>query len=1414
MTFPRRNILFFVLCAAMLSFLSCGVPNNSAISDSLSDSISRDIKLHRYESIEKLYNVSSRYEATDAMTSEQRSIVKNAMAYVKFMQMDYAGAFSLYNSVIDDSNCEIERLVAEVGMMQICYRTSANKEFFDFRSSALRRVRRINEEIDVLPYEDLKRFEAARIELSAVSLCYFANLGMDDEADRAAKYLERNLLQVSDMPSRLYARLILNYRANIPAVERAENILYVYQHAKNLNLSWLVANSKLMLAVLLRNDVVANEVVEALPAGIMQFFTSENTLSELPLSLALEAADEFKNYSDGYMAVEALAVAASCNTQNGNYDAALEVLNEAIDMINGYYTRVSPDFAVLQLHDVRDEEILLMDNDSVINIFECLLSVRHEASCAYAGLGDKFVSDLNRNSYLDLLHITRLNRQMESRALAAEESATKLYSWFIAVFILLLLVFSGVSLFNIRWRKRNAKYASDFAKLLQLCRRLMTSLPKTLETDDDIYNAVTGILNEGMEGFSGRTRFYITRHTVPAVSPNDFVAEFQLIMMDGSDTFLLSVVSQLELTREKRGMIEISLPYIAAAIEEGRRIVEMSDEHMRLEQQHESYAIYLAEHKRENVFKRISLSVLGGMRPYMERMLNELEHLSEAKSKGDVEKRRLEYLSELTVALDEYNAVLEKWIKMRSGELDLHLENFHISELLDIIGKSKQAFSFKGIELDVVSSAAVVKADKALTLFMLNTLTENAGKFTQPGGKVSVTVQDGDGYVEIAVADTGIGMTRNEISCILNEKVYDAASIGCSSELASNKGGGFGLMNCKGIIEKYRKTDELFSVCRMDIESTPKKGSRFSFRLPKGVIRSLCVAVMMFLPGVAMPFSSQLEQFGELADSVYICNVNGQYADALRYANDAVDEVNRFYMQTIGGTDTLSFNSGNISEIEWWRNSIFADSLIEDVYFNLLDVRNEAAVAALALQKWDIYKYNNSIYTKLYRLVHEDSELSQYYEKMRSVANYREAAVVLCVALLLLLFIVYIVTYMRHIVPERMNTRLLLQMNSNLLRIARGGRENSELLAHNIAQEIYSGMHEYLRIKRVSVLLINGTAKQSAYIPEVEDERDFALLLRIKETGKVYIAPGGLMRVFPLTVVSSGENIVIGSVAVETERTLNGSEITTLDLVVGYAASAAYHQMVNLAQKYIDLEEMNEETERLRYEENLLHVRNLVMDNCLSVVKHETIYYPSRIRELVHKLSADNIESTQWHGRVEAIKELMDYYNSVFGILSECATRQLDESGFTFSNVGVSQLCEKVAHFVKRRSDKYAMDITVEYEYSVEVVNSDSDLLQFLLETLFEALLFYKMDGVIKMRFTDDEKGVCIEITDTRRHVSKEEIAAMFSPTGEYATTGTMGYLVAKEIVRMHEEYIGKRGGRADVCDTNRGMFISLTFPK
>lgn len=48
-----------------------------------------------------------------------------------------------------------------------------------------------------------------------------------------------------------------------------------------------------------------------------------------------------------------------------------------------------------------------------------------------------------------------------------------------------------------------------------------------------------------------------------------------------------------------------------------------------------------------------------------------------------------------------------------------------------------------------------------------------------------------------------------------------------------------------------------------------------------------------------------------------------------------------------------------------------------------------------------------------------------------------------------------------------------------------------------------------------------------------------------------------------------------------------------------------------------DIELADDERKRIVYDIEKYHICNSVLDNCLSTLKHETMYYPSRIRQLV-----------------------------------------------------------------------------------------------------------------------------------------------------------------------------------------------------
>lgn len=574
--------------------------------------------------------------------------------------------------------------------------------------------------------------------------------------------------------------------------------------------------------------------------------------------------------------------------------------------------------------------------------------------------------------------------------------------------------------------------------------------------------------------------------------------------------------------------------------------------------------LHLDDNKKRNLEQRAKVSLVNSITPFIDRMIHEVDKLAEddESTPDEVKQERYEYISELTDKINQYNTILTNWIQMRQGTLNLRIVSFPLQPLFDIVAKGKMSFQMKKIKLDVQPTAAKVKADRTLTLFMINTIADNARKFTPAGGKVTVSAEEHDKYVEIVIADTGKGMDEEQLA-----HVFDRTYTG---------GHGFGLLNCKGIIEKYKKVSSIFNICHIEAESEVGKGSVFRFRLPKGIGRMI-VGVILLLASSVSSFASQIHQHTQatgkvsreltladaFADSAYYSNINGTYQRTLAFADSAIYYLNQHYLRQYPQGKNLMVSSPKLSqaaELKW-----FADSVTTD-YSIILDIRNESAVAALALHQWTLYDRNNKVYTKLFRERSTDNTLPEYVRTMQSSENSKTVAVILLFLLLLQLPIAYYLLYYRHVVTYRFAVD---------------------------------------RIRDINLLLLSDQS-----IPEK--------LKRIRE-------------IWSKKSRHTRANFRLDEVVHEIEEELKRG----LDLSNG---------------KEADNQLLEDELRRVRFENDRLHVSNSVLDNCLSTLKHETMYYPSRIRQLI-EASPDDVAS---------LKELVDYYKSIYLMLSAQAMEQVE----------------------------------------------------------------------------------------------------------------------------------------------------------
>ncbi|MBR1879350.1 MAG: DUF5112 domain-containing protein [Prevotella sp.] len=460
-----------------------------------------------------------------------------------------------------------------------------------------------------------------------------------------------------------------------------------------------------------------------------------------------------------------------------------------------------------------------------------------------------------------------------------------------------------------------------------------------------------------------------------------------------------------------------------------------------LEQKQEEVAearLRVERNERRHLEQRAKISLAMGILPLIDRIRHEVNHLvSLDKLDNPGKQESLNYIRELTDNINEQNEVLTQWIQLRQGELSMHVESFPLQALFDIVARSKKTFQMKGVDLRVSPTEATVKADRVLTLFMLNTLADNARKFTPEGGHVDISATEKDNYVEVSVADTGHGMNADVLAHVFDHKVQ--------------QGHGFGLMNCKGIIEKYRKTSQLFSVCSLQAESEEGKGSRFFFRLPKGIKRLiLLLAILSPLTAHLSPLSAQsaLDRAHIFADSAYFSNINGTYARTLEFADSCRACLNAHYQQQHPKGQLLmqaESDDATPAEIEWLHDGIDTN------YQIILDIRNESAVAALALHEWSLYAYNNKVYTQLFKELSADATLADYCRTMQQSQQNKRIAVILLLVLLVLIVPAYYMLYYRHRLYQRFRQERQQQTNIEMAddELRRAELENANLHVAN-----------------------------------------------------------------------------------------------------------------------------------------------------------------------------------------------------------------------------------------------------------------------------------------------------------------------------------------------------------------------------
>ena len=127
--------------------------------------------------------------------------------------------------------------------------------------------------------------------------------------------------------------------------------------------------------------------------------------------------------------------------------------------------------------------------------------------------------------------------------------------------------------------------------------------------------------------------------------------------------------------------------------------------------------------------------------------------------------------------------------KIESGRLELHAERFDIAFALEeIVSSLRPQAVAKAIRMETkLSTPPAIFADRLRVKQILFNLLSNALKFTPEGGAVQVQAAMTDGFIEISVSDTGIGIPKEQHEAVF-DKFYQ---IGATTR-GVREGTGFG----------------------------------------------------------------------------------------------------------------------------------------------------------------------------------------------------------------------------------------------------------------------------------------------------------------------------------------------------------------------------------------------------------------------------------------------------------------------------------------------------------------------------------------------------------------------------------------------------------------------------------------------
>ncbi len=209
-------------------------------------------------------------------------------------------------------------------------------------------------------------------------------------------------------------------------------------------------------------------------------------------------------------------------------------------------------------------------------------------------------------------------------------------------------------------------------------------------------------------------------------------------------------------------------------------------------------------------------SPLGAVQQNLYALIQELE--------GILSESQRDRMERMKGSLDALLKLIHTWLRLYTTDIEGLAQTFQPLSLSVVVGKAVENVRPHATRKDVEVQATVQEAlppvlgDEGTLVEALVNLLGNAVKFSRTGGRVHVSARREGNGVAITVADSGVGIAREDLPFI-----FEGFFVG-KSRAGAERGSGLGLAITRRIIEAHHGV--------ISVVSELGKGSTFLVRLP------------------------------------------------------------------------------------------------------------------------------------------------------------------------------------------------------------------------------------------------------------------------------------------------------------------------------------------------------------------------------------------------------------------------------------------------------------------------------------------------------------------------------------------------------------------------------------------------------